>query len=136
MGGVLNPDTAVAVDNVISNNHIIGYAYNTYAFEQFGGKNTLIINNTIEVPSSDTAMAIGALACNISIINNSISLNGSSVTGSTVDYLGAMTTGIFLGRGMNNTVTGNVINSTKCILKYGKTKEQFNKIWNVFIIRE
>ena len=113
MGGVLNPDTAVAVDNVISNNHITGYAYNTYAFEQFGGKNTLIINNTIEIPSSNTAMAIGALACNISIINNNISLNGSSITGSTVDYLGAMTTGIFLGRGMNNTVTGNVINSTK-----------------------
>ena len=111
-GGNLNTNCN-AYNNTISNNHIIGNAYNTYAFEQFGGKDTLIINNTLEIPNSNTGMAIGAIANNMSIINNSIYINATNVTGKTVDYLGAMTTGVFLARGGNSTITGNIINSTK-----------------------
>ena len=113
MGGNLNTNYCNAYNNTISNNHIIGNAYNTYAFEQFGGKDTIIINNTIEIPNSNTGMAIGAIANNMSIINNNIYINATNVTGKTVDYLGAMTTGVFIGRGGNHTITGNIINSTK-----------------------
>lgn len=96
-----------------SNNHIIGNAYNTYAFEEFSGKDTLIINNTIEIPNSNTAIDIDAIAYNISIINNTLYINGTNLTGSTVDYLGAMTTGMFIARVGNNIITGNNITSTK-----------------------
>ena len=112
-GGHLNVDRATIVNNTISNNHIIGYAYNTYAIEEFGGRDTKIINNTIEIPNSNTAMGIGVIGHNITIKDNNVTVNGSSVTGSTVDYLGAMTTGIYIARVGNSTVTGNTINSTK-----------------------
>lgn len=116
MGGKLYDYEAAAVNNTIINNHIIGNAYNTYAIESFGGRNTLVANNTIEIPNSDTAMGIGAIALNMTIADNNITINGNSTTGRTVDYLGAMTTGIYLAKGWSgapNIVFGNNINSTK-----------------------
>ena len=116
MGGKLYDYEAASINNTITNNHIIGNAYNTYAIESFGGRDALVANNTIEIPNSNTAMAIGAIALNMTIADNNITINGTNVTGGTVDYLGAMTTGIYLAKGWDgapNTVFGNNINSSK-----------------------
>lgn len=111
-GGKLTPSISLSYNNTISNNHIIGNAYNTYAIEAYGGTDNAYLNNTIEI-NATTAMGIGAIAHNATIANNIITINGTSLTASTVDYLGAMTTGVFLARAGNNTVYDNNINSTK-----------------------
>nr|WP_257791426.1 right-handed parallel beta-helix repeat-containing protein [Methanosphaera sp. BMS] len=71
----------------------------------------LLENNTFNA-TGDTAMAIGVIGLNIQINNNNLTVNGTSISGSTVDYLGARTTGVYIGRGYNVTVTNNNINST------------------------
>jgi len=103
--------TGNAVNNKITNNNITCTAYNMYGIEEFGGSNTTIENNTF-VATGDTAMAIGVIASNVLINNNNVEVNGNSYGGTTVDYLGAKTTGVYVGRGTNITVTNNNINST------------------------
>jgi len=112
MGGYLDTSKSKVFNNTISNNHIIGNAFNTYAIEEFGGKENKFINNTIEVNAA-TAMGIGVIGTDLTIANNTLLINGTRTTGLTIDYLGAMTTGIYVARGSNNTVTGNNITSTK-----------------------
>ena len=100
-----------AANHRITNNNITCTAYNMYGIEEFGGSDNLIENNTF-VATGDTAMAIGVIGLNIVINNNNLTVNGTSFSGSTVDYLGARTTGIYIGRGYNTTATNNNINST------------------------
>ena len=100
-----------AANHKITNNNITCTAYNMYGIEEFGGSDNLIENNTFNA-TGDTAMAIGVIGLNIQINNNNLTVNGTSISGSTVDYLGARTTGIYIGRGYNVTVTNNNINST------------------------
>ena len=110
-GGTAYHETGNAVNNKITNNIITCTAYNMYGIEEFGGSNTTIENNTI-VATGDTAMAIGVTGVNVLINNNNITVDGASFSGTTVDYLGARTTGVYLGRGTNATVTNNNISST------------------------
>ncbi|MBQ6443666.1 MAG: hypothetical protein IJJ11_03165 [Methanosphaera sp.] len=110
-GGTAYRETGNAVNNSITNNNITCTAYNMYGIEEFGGSNTTIENNTI-VATGDTAMAVGVTGVNILINNNNLTTNGASFSGTTVDYLGARTTGVYLGRGTNATVTNNNISST------------------------
>ena len=110
-GGYAYTETGNAANNKITNNNITCTAYNMYGIEEFGGSNTTIENNTF-IATGDTAMAIGVIGVNILINNNTLTANGTSFSGTTVDFLGARTTGVYIGRGTNVTATNNNINST------------------------
>ncbi|MDO5825906.1 MAG: hypothetical protein Q4Q22_05960, partial [Methanosphaera sp.] len=110
MGGTAT-ETGNAANNKITNNNITCTAYNMYGIEEFGGSNNTIENNSITA-TGDTAMTIGVIGINIKINNNNLIANGTSFSGSTVDYLGARTAGVYVARGYNVTVSDNNINST------------------------
>ena len=110
-GGYAYSETGYAANNRITNNNLTCTAFNMYGIEEFGGSNTTIENNTV-VATGDTAMGIGVIGVNILINNNNIEVNGQSFSGKTVDFLGAKTTGVYIGRGSNATLANNTINST------------------------
>ena len=84
-----------ANNNSFINNTITGFARQFYGFEIFGGSNTLIENNTINSTGS-TAMGIGAIGENVTMNNNIIEVRGKhNHTEDTVDYIVAMTAGIY-----------------------------------------
>ncbi|MEE1117309.1 right-handed parallel beta-helix repeat-containing protein, partial [Methanosphaera sp.] len=84
-----------ATNNSFINNTITGFARQFYGFEIYGGANTLIENNTINATGSVT-MGIGAIGENVTINNNYIEVRGlHNQTEATVDYIVAMTAGIY-----------------------------------------
>ena len=99
------------INNTITNNKIICTANNMYGIEQFGGDNTTIANNTLNV-TGQTAMGIGVIGANTIISGNNVTVNGTHEAGTTVDYLSAKSTGILSARGFNTQITENTINST------------------------
>lgn len=110
-GGYAYSETGYAANNRITNNNLTCTAFNMYGIEEFGGSNTTIENNTV-VATGDTAMGIGVIGVNIQINNNNIEVNGESFSGKTIDFLGAKTTGVYIGKGTKATVSNNTISST------------------------
>lgn len=129
-GGKYTPGSGALYNVTIENNTILGNGYNIYAIEQFGGENTTIVSNNINI-TGYTPTGIGVFGANILVDNNTISVTGEAESASTVDYLGAQTTGIVLGMSEQATITNNTINSTKpgiILRRFNETTIQNNTI--------
>jgi len=96
-------------NNKILNNNITSYGNNPYSIEHFGGKNTTIAGNNITAYGYNPA-GIALTGVNVTIENNTIkSYAITNVTGGTVDYFPAVSTGILLQWSKNTTVNNNII---------------------------
>ena len=111
MGGDHSYGEGNFVRNTISNNTLLGSAYNIYGVEIFGADGSIVENNNVNI-SGNTTLGLGAIGANTSFNNNTISIDGLREAGSTVDYLGAGTTGILILRSSDSTATNNTITST------------------------
>ena len=110
-GGSYTTTKGSVFNNKVINNTIYTNGYSSYAVEQFGGDNTLIANNTL-ILNGTTPMGIGVIGLNTTITGNHITVTGKdNATYPSVDYIRPRTTGVYLSRGINNTVTNNTINS-------------------------
>ena len=99
------------LNNTISNNNFIGSAYNIYGVEIFGADANLVENNTVNFTGT-TTLGLGAIGHNNTFQNNNITVSGTQAEGSTVDYLGAGTTGVLLIRSQDSSAINNNIEST------------------------
>ncbi len=99
------------VKNDIINNTFLGSAYNIYGLEIFGADGSTVENNTVNL-SGNTTMGLGAIGCNTTFNNNTITLDGEREYGSTVDYLGAGTTGVLILRSDDSAAINNKVTST------------------------
>lgn len=96
-------------NNKILNNNITSYGNNPYSIEHFGGKNTTIAGNNITAYGYNPA-GIALTGVNVSIENNTIkSYAITNITGGTVDYFPALSTGVLLQWSKNTTLNNNVI---------------------------
>ncbi|AWX33064.1 right-handed parallel beta-helix repeat-containing protein [Methanosphaera sp. BMS] len=103
-----NKGTAV-YNNKILNNNITSYGNNPYSIEHFGGKNTTIAGNNITAQGYNPA-GIALTGVNVTIENNTIkSYALTNITGGTVDYFPAVSTGVLLQWSRNTTLNNNVI---------------------------
>ncbi|WP_323736398.1 Ig-like domain repeat protein [Methanosphaera sp. ISO3-F5] len=102
-------------NNKIINNTLTGQARQFYGYEQFGGVNTLIENNTIECVEANSPEGIGVIGENITIKNNKINLIGkSSDWDPTVDYVKSINSGIYTSYSSKGIkILGNTINIGK-----------------------
>ena len=136
-GGKYTPNANSIDNNTYTYNTITGSAGNIYAIEVFGGTNTNLSNNNINL-TGRTPMGIGAIGENVTINNNQITSEGeTNNTETSADYLKPRTVGVYTylsstgiqidnntidtrrGRGIyieqsNNTrVTNNQVHTTK-----------------------
>ena len=103
-----NKGTAV-YNNKILNNNITSYGNNPYSIEHFGGKNTTIAGNNITAHGYNPT-GIALTGVNVTIENNTIkSYALTNITGGTVDYFPAVSTGVLLQWSKNTTLNNNVI---------------------------
>ncbi|MBE6487269.1 MAG: hypothetical protein E7Z86_00915 [Methanosphaera stadtmanae] len=110
-GGTYHSGMGNVWNNTIANNTITGSANNIYGFEQFGGDNTVIANNTFNI-SGATPTGIGVIGINSTIYNNIIHTSGlTNQTLTSADYLKPRTTGMYLYLSYNNTIFNNSIDS-------------------------
>ena len=105
------PGSGNVTNNKVINNTITGTGYNVYAFEQFGGDNTTVANNTINLTAL-TPMAIGIIGAYSNVTGNNIIVDGAdNATHPSADYLKPRTTGIYFAYGQENNAINNTINS-------------------------
>ena len=108
-GGSYNIIKSQMTGNVIEDNNIMGYSNHMYGFEQFGGKETIIRNNNIDIEGR-APMGIAVIGSDTQIEDNTINVHGhTNQSEDSLDYLKPQTTGIYLFYGNNATITGNQI---------------------------
>lgn len=108
-GGSYNIINSKMEGNVIEDNNIMGYSNHMYGFEQFGGKDTVIRNNNIDIEGS-APMGIAVIGSDTQIEGNSINVRGyTNQSEDSLDYLKPQTTGIYLFYGNDATIIGNQI---------------------------
>lgn len=106
-GGQYRSTNTKTINNKITNNKIWGNSSHVYGFEQFGGTNTEISNNIINV-TGYMPMAIGIIGNNTQIINNILIAQGQSrEIGDSADYIKPRTTAISDTYGSNTYISGN-----------------------------
>lgn len=88
--------TSQSINNTtFTDNNITGSAGNIYAIEVYGGTNTKLENNSIDI-TGRTPMGIGVIGENITIRQNDITAKGeTNRTEGSADYLKPRTTGIY-----------------------------------------
>lgn len=112
VGSFYRPGTGEVYDNKIINNTITAVGHQVYAFEQFGGDNTLISGNVIET-TGVLAEGIGVIGYNTNVVNNTIIATGSSNQSEfSPDYIPPKTAGIQSLYGSDSTYVNNTIEST------------------------
>jgi len=113
-GGPYTPNSNVLDNNTYTYNTITGSAGNIYAIEVFGGTNTNLSSNNINI-TGRTPMGIGAIGENVTITNNNITCTGqTNNTEASADYLKPRTTGIYAYLSTSGiTIDNNNINTTK-----------------------
>jgi len=96
-----------------THNNITGSAGNIYAIEVYGGTNTQLTHNMINI-TGRTPMGIGVIGENISVTHNNItSIGQTNNTEKSADYLKPRTTGIYTyltSKGI--TITHNTVNTS------------------------
>ena len=94
-GGKYTPNANSIDNNTYTYNTITGSAGNIYAIEVFGGTNTNLSNNNINL-TGRTPMGIGAIGENVTINNNQITSEGdTNNTEASADYLKPRTVGVY-----------------------------------------
>ena len=113
-GGPYTPNSNALDNNTYTYNTITGSAGNIYAIEVFGGTNTNLSSNNINI-TGRTPMGIGAIGENVTITNNNITCTGqTNNTEASADYLKPRTTGIYAYLSTSGiTMDNNNINTTK-----------------------
>ena len=112
-GGKYTPNTYSITNNSYINNTITGSAGNIYGIEMFGGTNTNLSNNNIQL-TGRTPMGIGTIGENVTITANNITCTGqTNNTEGSADYLKPRTTGVYTYLSSAGiTVNNNIINTT------------------------
>ncbi|WP_455645911.1 beta strand repeat-containing protein [Methanosphaera sp.] len=115
-GGVYTDTTGSNIyNNKVINNNIKVSGNNTYAIEQFGGKNTTITGNNITSDGGNPT-GIALTGVNTTITNNNIIIQAeSNQTGQTVDYFPALSAGIHVQLSTDTLINNNTITVTNGI---------------------
>ncbi len=108
-GGMYTEGKGNTVGNKIINNTVTGTGYSVYGVEQYGGDNSTIENNTIDI-TAHTAMGMAITGVNTLIQGNKISIIGeTNETLQSADYFKPRTVGIYNQYGKNASVINNTI---------------------------
>ena len=110
-GGAYSESSSTVKNHTIANNTIYAFGNNVYCIESYGSNNTLIANN-IMYAYGMTPKAIGFIGSYINVTGNTIVVEGTEVSGTTADYIPALTSGVLLARASTASVTDNEINVT------------------------
>ncbi len=110
-GGEYNIENSQTANNVIRGNLVMGSGTHMYGYEQFGGTNTTIADNVIDI-SGNYTMGMGVIGLNTVIENNQINSRGSTnLTDSSADYLRPQTSGVYVYYSNSTTIRGNRVNT-------------------------
>ena len=110
-GSKYKHEKSKTVNNIIEGNTITGKSTHFWGFEQFGGTNTTIRNNNIDIEGT-SVMAVAAIGYNTTVTGNNLIVRGEhNNTEHTPDYLRIRTTGILILHSDNTIIDDNYIES-------------------------